>query len=334
MSAISASCPMCGRSYGPEARFCPLDGAPLTAAPAVGRAHDPYLSTTVAGRFQILELIGIGSTGRVYRSSDTELDRDVALKIQHRELLKNPSILARFLREAKLASRLVHPNLVEIQMAGVLPTQDATTGGEAYVVTEYLHGRTLRAALSTFERALPLPRALHIVLQACDAVGEAHSKNVIHRDLKPENVMLVQRGLDPDAVKVLDFGTARLDLSDASVLTQKGAVLGTARYAAPECASGQKSGPPADVYALATLLYECLSGRTPFDGNNPVSVLLQHLREDPAALTSLAQSAYVPSAISQIVHDNLAKTPEMRCPDAREFGRALQAAAHTAGIAV
>lgn len=217
---------MCGKSYGPAARFCPLDGTALSPG---GHNADPYLATTIAGQFELLELIGLGSTGRVYRAYQADLQRDVAIKILHRELLKSPGIVTRFLREAKLASRLQHPNLVALLTSGQLEGPD----GEAYVVTEYLEGRTLRAALSTTERSLPLPRALHILLQVCDAVGEAHANSVVHRDLKPENIML----------------------------TQKGAILGTARYASPECARGQTVGPPSDVYSLAILLYECLAGR-------------------------------------------------------------------------
>ncbi len=327
MSGVSASCPICGKSYGPAARFCALDGAALSPD---GHQIDPYLSTTVAGQFKLLELIGLGSTGRVYRAYQTELQRDVAIKILHRELLKSPAIVTRFLREAKLASRLQHPNLVALLTSGQLEGPN----GEAYVVTEYLEGRTLRVALSTAERSLPLPRALHILRQVCDAVGEAHANSVVHRDLKPENIMLIKRGLALDTVKVLDFGAARLDLSDATVLTQKGAILGTARYASPECARGQVVGPPSDVYSLAILLYECLAGKTPFDGKNPVTVLLKHMQEEPIPLSSLPESAYVPPAISRVVQENLAKTPENRCQNAHAFGAAVMEAARISGIAV
>jgi len=325
MSGVSASCPICAKSYGPAAHFCPLDGAALSLG---GHNADPYLSTTIAGQFELLELIGLGSTGRVYRAYQADFQREVAIKILHRELLKSPSIVTRFLREAKLASRLQHPNLVTLLTSGQLDGPD----GEAYVVAEYLEGRTLRAALSTTERSLPLPRALHILLQVCDAVGEAHANSVVHRDLKPENIMLVKRGLALDIVKVLDFGAARLDLSDATILTQKGAILGTARYASPECARGQTVGPPSDVYSLAILLYECLAGKTPFDGKNPVSVLLKHMQEPPIPLSSLPESAYVPPAISRVVQENLAKTPEQRCQNARDFGTAVAEAARISGI--
>ncbi|MDX2056153.1 MAG: serine/threonine-protein kinase [Polyangiaceae bacterium] len=331
MSPQSASCPTCGKTYGPGARFCPLDGAALSPKPSFG-TDDPYLGQTLAGQFQILDLIGQGSTGRVYRAHDAAAHRDVAIKILHRELLKSRAIVTRFLREAKLASRLQHPNLIEILTAGELLAEAPNDGGEAYVVTEYLPGRTLRAALATQQRALPLPRALHIILQICDAVGEAHEKQVIHRDLKPENILLVQRGFDQDFVKVLDFGTARLDLSDATVLTQKGAVLGTARYASPECARGQKVTAASDVYSLATLLYECLSGSPPFDGKNPVTVLLQHMQETPKPLLTWEQASYVPQPIADIVHANLAKTPDQRCQNARAFKVALQEAAQTSRI--
>ena len=145
-------------------------------------------------------------------------------------------LVARFHREAKVASRLAHPNVVHVLLTGQLPD------GALYIVMEYLDGLSLQSALGAAGGAMPLPRALHIALQLCDAAGEAHAQGVVHRDLKPENVMLVKRADDPDYVKVLDFGIARLNWGEQSMATAAGLIFGTARYISPEGAQGEKVG--------------------------------------------------------------------------------------------
>jgi serine/threonine-protein kinase len=179
---------------------------------------------------------------------------------------------------------------------------------------------------------MPLPRALHIILEVCDAVGEAHAKGIVHRDLKPENVMLVRRGDDADFVKVLDFGVARIDWADTSVATQAGVIFGTARYISPEGAQGLPVSSPSDVYSIAVMLFQCLSGQTPFDADNPVGILIKHTSEPAPDVRSIARSSYVPEAIARVIAANLAKDPAERCRDARELGRALVDAARASGL--
>lgn len=324
-------CSRCGGSYSADVIFCPKDGTPLGAR-KTEVSEDPYLGLKVAGQFEIQQLIGIGAMGRVYRAHQGGIDRDVAMKILHRDLLRNKTVIARFHREAKVASRLVHPNVVQVLMTGELEPSAPDVGGEAYLVMEFLDGISLRSALGATGGTLPLPRALHIMLQVADAVGEAHSQGVVHRDLKPENVMLVRRSDDPDFVKVLDFGVARLEWSDNSVATQTGVIFGTARYISPEGARGAKVGAPGDVYSLATILFQCLSGETPFDGENPVSILLKHTTEAPPDVRSRTRSSYVPEPIARVITANLAKEPADRCRDGREFGRALIEAARASGL--
>jgi serine/threonine-protein kinase len=277
--------------------------------------------------------------GRVYRAFQAGIDRDVAVKILHRELSGNAELVGRFHREAKVASRLVHPNVVQVLMSGSIPREtDTRVGGELYLVMEHLDGISLLSALAAAGtagegNALPLPRALHILLQVCDAVGEAHAQGIVHRDLKPENIMLVRRGEDPDFVKVLDFGIARLDWADkSSVSTQAGLIFGTAKYISPEGAEGQPVGPPADVYSIATMLYQCLAGRAPFEGDSPVALLVQHTHAPPPDLRSIARASYVPVPIAQVVMQNLAKRPGERARDARALGRDLALAARESGL--
>lgn len=265
--------------------------------------------------------------GRVYKAFQMGVERDVAVKILHRELSANQQLVQRFHREAKVASRLSHPNVVHVHLAGQL--QD----GALYIVMEFLDGLSLQSALAAGGGAMDLPRALHLAVQMCDAVGEAHAQGVVHRDLKPENVMLVKRGGDPDFVKVLDFGIARLNWGEQSMATAAGLIFGTARYISPEGAQGETVGPQGDVYSIATLLYQMLAGRTPFEGDQAVALLVQQIHDPPPGLRSIGRANYVPDPIARMVMKNLSKDPLAREPDARAFGRALLDAAKASGLA-
>jgi serine/threonine-protein kinase len=244
-------------------------------------------------------------------------------------------LVARFQREAEIASRLSHPNVVQAISAGQLPSasEGAAGAGAMYIVMEYLDGISLRSAFAAAGGALPLARALRIVLQLCEAVGEAHSAGVVHRDLKPENVMLMKRDPEVDVVKVLDFGIARLPGGNTPAVTQAGAVFGTARYVSPEGAIGSPVGPPADVYALATIFYQALAGRTPFDGDTAIDVLGKQINDAPPPLRSIDRAANVPEPLASAIMRNLAKRAEDRNPDARAFGLSILSAARASGLA-
>jgi serine/threonine protein kinase len=328
-AATPKTCPSCGTRYPADALFCSLDGAPLTTSPgaiAAAAATDPSVGREILGHIEIRQLVGIGAMGRVYRAFQKGIDRDVAVKILHRELSANHMLVARFHREAKVASRLAHPNVVHVLLTGQLPD------GALYIVMEYLDGLSLQSAVAAVGGAMPLPRALHIALQLCDAAGEAHVQGVVHRDLKPENVMLVKRADDPDYVKVLDFGIARLNWGEQSMATAAGLIFGTARYISPEGALGDKVSPQGDVYSIATMVYQMLSGRTPFDGDQAVALLVQQIHDLPPPLRSIPRAAYVPEPIAAVVMQNLAKKAEDRADNARAFGRALLEAAVLSGL--
>src|SRR5580692_2843771 len=264
--------------------------------------------------------------GRVYRAFQKGIDRDVAVKILHRELSANPTVVSRFNREARVASRLAHPHVVHVLLVGQLPD------GAMYIVMEYLDGMSLQSALAAAGGAMPLPRALHIAVKLCDAAGEAHAQGIVHRDLKPENVMLIDRADDPDFVKVLDFGIARLNWGEQSIATAAGLIFGTARYISPEAAQGEQVGPQGDVYSIATLVYQMLAGRTPFEGDQAVGLLVQQIHDPPPPLKSIPRSSYVPDVIASVLMANLAKDMNNRAPDARVLGRALLDAAKAAGL--
>jgi len=316
-------CSNCGESYAEGVIFCPRDGHALPAR-SVDSGPDPYLGQTLRGEFRVDALIGAGAVGRVYRAHQLGVERNVALKIMHRDLAANDGLRARFQREARIAGSLCHPNLVN-----VLSLSELEQGGLPipFLALEYLDGMTLRSALLA-QGALPPERAVHVLLQIADALGEAHERGIVHRDLKPENAMLVRRGDDPDFVKVLDFGVARAE-ADASpaIATRAGAIFGSARYVAPECAAGGPSSAASDVYALATLGYECLCGRPPFDGDSAIQVLL---KQQSAPIPPLRErAANIPAALSELLERNLSKSPQARAQDARQFARALQAASES-----
>ncbi len=318
-------CPCCGNAFDAEAIFCPTDGAKLETASSSG---DPYLGTTIAGDIHLTEVLGAGAMGRVYRARQGGIGRDVAVKILLRELSSNAQLVRRFEREAKIASKLRHPHVVEVHLVGQLPD------GSLYIVMEYLDGVSLATALEMANGAMPLDRMLGIIVQICDAVGEAHAQGIVHRDLKPENVMLVRRAEMEDWVKVLDFGIAKGSIGGSSMHTASGHIFGTPRYISPEGVKGDAVGPASDVYSLATVAYQMLAGRTPFEGDQAMDLLVKHVHDAPPDLRSLERARSVPESVARIIMDNLDKDPAKRLPNARAFGTALAVATKAAGIAV
>lgn len=308
-------CPVCDHTYEPEASFCPRDGAEL-ASESEG---DPYLGEVLLGHIEIQELVGVGAMGRVYRALQRGMDRDVAVKILHRELSANKQLVARFNREAKVASRLAHPHIVHVYMRDQLPD------GSMFIVMEYLDGLSLGEELARQGGLLPAERAYHIMTQLCDAVGEAHARGIIHRDLKPENVMLVRRSTGGDFVKVLDFGVAKQMWGEQSMATAAGLIFGTARYISPEGAQGLPVEAPGDVYALATMYYQMLSGRTPFRGEQAVGVLVSQIHDAPPPLPLEVRGCPVDSRLAAVIMQNLDKDPAKRAVDARAFGDRIRA---------
>lgn len=330
MSAPQRGCEKCGAAYGPEVVFCPDDGAPVTNRAAKG-SPDPYLGRVVHGEFRIEQLLGVGAMGRVYRAHQLFVERPVAVKILHQELLRDAALVARFQREAQATASIRSPHVISVVSAGTLEADAGRAGGEAYLVLEYLDGLSLRSLLSA-SGVLPLERALDIVLGCGAAIAEAHQLDIVHRDLKPENVMLVRAGGRDDFVKVLDFGMARFDQGSSEFRTRAGAVLGTARYISPEGARGEPVGPAADVYSLGTLLFECLAGETPFAGPNAVAILLRQAGEAPPDIRSRPRAAGVPAPIAAFLARCLAKVPDARPENGSAFCRELANAARESGV--
>ncbi|MCW5831890.1 MAG: serine/threonine protein kinase [Labilithrix sp.] len=323
---IKRTCPRCHDVFDSDAAFCPNDGSALEPPGGPLSDRDPYIDTVIHGDIRIKSVAGAGAMGRVYRAHQRGIDRDVAVKILHRELSGNLPLVQRFHREAKIASKLQHPHVVEVYLAGQLPD------GALYIAMEYLDGMSLATAAAAAGGTMPLERALPIALQICDAVGEGHSRGIVHRDLKPENVMLVHRADTSDWVKVLDFGIAKVSLGEQSMETAAGLIFGTARYISPEGAQGATVGPPGDVYSIAVMLYQLLAGKTPFDAEQPVGLLIKHIHEPPPTLRSWPAAADVPEPIARVIMENLANEPSQRAPNARALGNAIAGAAKEANV--
>ena len=260
-------------------------------------------------RYELLEVLGRGGMGVVYRARDRVLDRVVAVKMLPLDRAQDPTAVARFEREARAAAALSHRNIVAVFDFGA----DAET---RFIVMEYLPGQSL-AELVHAQGAIAVGQAVEIVAQVADALAAAHAAGIVHRDIKPANVMVDAHG----HVKVLDFGIARL--TSGTSLTQTAMVIGSAAYLAPELIRGTSADARSDIYAIGCVLYELLAGQPPFTGELAAAVLHQHNAAPPAPLTRLNPA--VPAALDGLVQSMLAKEPSDRPQDADAVISALSA---------
>jgi serine/threonine protein kinase len=242
--------------------------------------RDPLLGSILAGRYRIEELVGSGGMGAVYRAEHVHMRKAVAVKVLHKEMTAFPEVVARFEREAVAGGRIEHPHVVSASDFGQLED------GSFYLVLEFVEGQSLAKLVGKAGPLNPL-RALRIAHQIVAALHAAHTAGIVHRDLKPENVMLIVKDDAPDFVKVLDFGIAKIIVEEAKeqpALTQIGTVFGTPEYMSPEQARGELVDARADLYTVGVILYEMLSGVSPFKDDDLVVVLTRHLTADPPPL--------------------------------------------------
>lgn len=261
----------------------------------------------LGGRYRLDERIGGGGMGEVWRGTDEVLGRTVAVKVMLPALLDEPGFAERFRAEARTMARLTHPGVVNVYDYH----SDSAT---AFLVMEYVEGDPLSRTLARVGR-LTAARTMALLAQAAEALEAAHTAGIVHRDVKPGNLMV-----RPDGTLVLtDFGISRSEAATQHTIT--GAVLGTASYLSPEQAAGQVATPASDVYALGVVGYQCLAGRRPFEGENPLEIAMKHVREPPPPLPG-----DIPPAVREIVMRALAKDPAHRWPS----GSALAAVARQA----
>lgn len=283
---------------------------------------DPNIGRSLLnGQFLIEKKIGSGGMGSVYRASQPAMNRLVAVKILHPKLTNRKDLAARFRREARAMSHLMHPNTVKVFMFGELED------GSLYIVMEYLDGKNLNQTVRR-EGPLSVERSVPILIQVCGALQEAHTQGIIHRDLKPENIFLSSNGGMKDYAKVLDFGLAKVterELRPGSLmLTQEGMVFGTPEFMSPEQAQGKKLDARSDIYSLATILYEMLTGKLPYDAKTPMEFIQLHVTKPPIPLSERTPGKQFPPGLSEVVMKALMKAPEQRYTSAAEFAEALK----------
>jgi len=252
--------------------------------------------------YEIIEKLGEGGMGAVYLANDLELRRQVALKFLPKELTKNQGLKARFKREAQAAAALNHPNIITVYEVG-------EHDGYPYIAMEFVHGKSLYDLLHGKE--LNFERSIEIFIQVCEAMSVAHQNNIVHRDIKPANVMLDQYG----RAKILDFGLAKLQ--GATQLTREGTTMGTPHYMSPEQIRGQTVDYRSDIFSLGVLLYELLTGRLPFKGENPTAICYAIVHEKPLPLQEYLYNA--PRSIQKIIDKALEKNPDKRYQSAEDL---------------
>jgi serine/threonine-protein kinase len=256
------------------------------------------------GRYRVENVLGEGAMGVVYGGRHQVIDKQVAIKVLRQEMAGEREVTDRFAMEAKAASAVGSPHIVDTLDFGTL------ADGSTYSVMEYLEGRTLSAYLSS--ETLSVDRVIRIARQVAEGLGDAHEAGIVHRDLKPDNVFITRHGRDREFVKILDFGIAKIG-SAQNKLTRAGAIFGTPHYMSPEQASGSPVDPRADIYALGVMLYEMATGRVPFDAEGPMAILAMHIHRQPtppSALPSLPRP--IPESLEAIILKCLAKQPDDR----------------------
>ncbi len=344
-------CPECLREFAVSGGYCPHDGSTLKAGKPPGKraesqgedaalarlqAHgvgveseetenyDRYLGTTFDHRYKITRKLGEGGMGVVFYARHVVIEKPVAIKVLKKTVSRDPSVVARFIQEAKAASRIGHPNIVDVTDFGT------TEDGLAYQVMEYLEGPTLADLIYTRKR-VPVDEALPIVVQMARALAAAHDKGIVHRDLKPENVFLIERHGRADFVKIVDFGIAKVTATEdgkpqsGPKLTRAGAVFGTPEYMAPEQASGSTDiDHRVDVYSLGAILYEMLAGKVPLSGANTVRTLAMVILDEAPVLSKTAPELELPEGLEAVVMKALSKKREDRFDNMGEIADALE----------
>ncbi|MBN1209629.1 MAG: protein kinase [Myxococcaceae bacterium] len=282
---------------------------------------DEYIGKTLARKYRVEALIGEGGMGKVYRTRQLALDKPVVLKVLRQSLLSDERTVARFQREAKAASRLNHPNSISILDFG------QAEDGALFIAMEFVQGQDLHQLLSR-EWPLAEARVVRIVSQVLSALSDAHGAGVIHRDLKPENIMLEQRRNEPDFVKVLDFGIAKITDAggdDGPALTRAGFVCGTPEYMSPEQARGALIDHRSDLYAVGVILYQLTTGVLPFESDSAVGFATKHLTEEPLPPSKRRPEARISPGMERLILRALSKNPDDRPANAEAFKAELAA---------
>ncbi len=305
-------CPNCHSRYDDAVMFCPHDGTVMPDP------VDEFLGQRLMGQFDIRERCGQGAMGTVYQAHQMNMDRLVAIKILRQDLVRDRTVVKRFYREAKAAARLSHPNIITVHL--VAETDD----GLPYIVMEYLEGTDLDT-LCKRDAPLSIERSIHIAMQIASALAEAHNNDVIHRDLKPANIFAIEKPRNPDFVKVLDFGIAKIleGGTDESRITKSGAIFGTPYYLSPEQATGAELDSRADLYSLAVILYRLVTAHLPFESGSGLDILVRHVKDPPPP--PRLHNAQIPASLEAVILKALEKDRDQRFATAEQMRAALGA---------
>ena len=276
------------------------------------------VGTIFNGKYEIVELIGGGGSGLVYSGKHLVLDKSVAIKVLHLNILSQSDTARRFQREAKVTALLSHPNIVVVSDFGFAEQ------GQPYLVMELVEGASLAEVLEQYGRP-PVAAVIDIFYQACAGLDHAHKKGVVHRDIKPSNFMLVKTGANDVMVKLVDFGLARTTEVEQGIakITQTGHVLGSPPYMSPEQCRGEPVDARSDIYSIGCALFETLQGRAPFGGSDPIAILVKHVTDQPPEISLPEVPPVVQTGLSKIVDKCLAKAREGRYQSAAELMDAL-----------
>ncbi len=281
---------------------------------------DPLISNTIAERYRVLRRLGEGGMGAVYLAEHVVIEKKLVLKVLAPELTRRQDLVARFLQEARSASRIGHENVIDISDFG------QSTEGYVYIAMEYLEGKDLGEVVRS-EGPLPWPRVQSILVQICRALRAAHDKGIVHRDMKPENIFLIHREGRPEFVKILDFGIAKVMGVDPNGprLTRTGMIFGTPEYMSPEQAEGKEADHRVDVYAVGCIAYHLMTGHTPFIAENFMALLTKHLMEDPVPPSVRRPDLAISPEMDAMVLKALEKDRDRRYQNMGEFLEAVSA---------
>jgi eukaryotic-like serine/threonine-protein kinase len=315
-SQRTRQCPTCGGTFPADYAVCPRDATPL--GQPIAAPEDALVGAVLGGSYRITRVLGEGGMARLYQAEHVVLDRRYAVKVIHEHLARRPELLARFEREARAASCIRSPHVVEVV------DLQRTADGRPCIVAELLEGEDLQAAIERAGPRAPMSaeQAIPIMRQVCRALAAAHACGVVHRDLKPSNVFLSRDASGATTAKILDFGVAKLD-GDRE-LTSTGAVVGTPAYMAPEQAErAAEAGPLADVYAAGAVLYRLMTGHLPYGHASPTNPLVRLLHEEPLRPRELVPS--IPAGIEAVIQRAMARDPRARPQSAVELEAELAA---------